>query len=129
MNETTQTEPSNGSRWSTLRKIQIIGTLAGALLTTVILIILSFHTHTGPIDAEADWMDIESALAILLTLPAVQLCQTLGCPLQPTGRWPSTLVLYSLVIVTNSFCCFLVGTIVGWLVQKRKGKRKIQSVN
>jgi hypothetical protein len=114
----------NGHPWSVVRKTQIIGTLLGLFLTIAAMLVLSFHKHKGPVDPGADYIDIAASLGMLLAWPAIQLCTLCGMDLrQPSGF--SLAVLYSLVVIINSFLSFLIGTLAGLMI-KQANKKKIK---
>lgn len=104
--------------WSIVRKAQIIGAAMGALISVGVIL---FATT----DKSSDFFDPATILVILILSPLDRICRTFGMSLTPLNApgWRECL-LATLVVITNAFICFLVGTCIGWLVEKSKPKQK-----
>jgi hypothetical protein len=91
--------------WSTIRKVQIIGASVGALFTIGVTVYF---------DVSPEFLGFSSYLYFLTSAPLFLLVGK-GC------EWP-TVVIECLVVIINLILGFLVGTFIGWLIQKFKAK-------
>lgn len=115
----------NWGGWSLIRKSQIVGVLIGALATLFpIIILLCAPAHsTKPMHGDdATALDERSALSVLVALPAILILKAIGCTsLLASNPGTTKWVLgESLVVIVNSLLSFIAGTLVGWLMGKRK---------
>lgn len=103
--------------WSIVRKAQIIGATVGALISIGVILFASSDEHP-------DIFDLAVGLLILISLPLGLICRTFRVSLtQLSGPGWREYLFAVLVIVTNAFILFLVGTCIGWLIEKVKNKR------
>jgi hypothetical protein len=100
-------------KWSIVRKAQIIGTLAGALVTVGFIIIYLTILPKG---------DIGAAMFIMwLAWPAVLVCELFGwMSLLQADAGMNLVLSWCLMIIINSFIGFLVGSIIGFIQKSVK---------
>lgn len=100
-----------------MRKAQIVGAAAGALVTIIpTLCVICF-------DRNSDWFDYPISFWLLLTVPLGAIVRIFGGTLQNGPEWLTVL----LMVVTNAFLLFMAGTIIGWLVERVKRTRNHNS--
>lgn len=93
----------NWPAWSTVRKAQFIGAIAGLLLSVVI--ILSFLA-TEP----HDFFDFFSILWRLVSALPYAIMRTIGFGIIHSGRYDISWITFSLVVIINSLLSFIVCT-------------------
>jgi predicted cobalt transporter CbtA len=107
--------------WSIVRKAQIIGASVGASISIGVIVFANSYEHL-------ELFDIAAILLILIVFPFNLICHTFGANLQSfSGSGWRECFFAVLVVITNAFILLLVGTFVGWLVDKQKNKQIFNS--
>ena len=107
----------NSRGWSVVRKAQIIGVLAGVLITLGMPLILKAYDG-GAFAFLLLWLEWE------IFSPAAVICRLFGWEWQGSSgpSWLQT----TLAALTNAVLLSLVGTLIGWIVAKfKKPQREI----
>ncbi|HWQ92295.1 MAG TPA: hypothetical protein VN673_11530 [Clostridia bacterium] len=94
-------------KWSTIQKCQVVVTAIGVFLTTSVAIIHALQMEIPKYSAVGDfvlWLGLTLATPLVL----------LGIPMHNR-----VLAAISMIAV-NALVCFVVGTLIGWLLSKLK---------
>ncbi len=105
----------NWRAWSTVRKAQLSGAIAGLLLS--VAIILSFLA-TEP----HDFFDFFSILWRLVSALPYAIMRAIGFGIIHSGRYDISWITFNLVVVINSLLSFIAGSAVGWLLKIQKSR-------
>ncbi|SRR6266542_3762092 len=111
----------NWRSWSVVRKGQILGASAGAFLTvgiTLLELITGPHEPFAPVDFAF----------MLVVLPIIQIYKMFGLTFflstdHGTGSGLA-LIPWCIMLITNSFLLFLLGTMTGWFVTVCRRSKK-----
>lgn len=109
----------NWRKWSTIRKAQVIGVAFGGIGT------IAFSLVLGVFSDPQRMFDFPAAVQFLICLPTWLLLRSIGKESVLVGNsdhWPlAPLLLMGLV---NAVLLFIVGTIAGFIIERRKNRQK-----
>ena len=107
----------NWRGWSVVRKAQVVGAAAGALITISMSLVVNAY-NGGAFAFLLLWFEWQ------IFSPAAVICRLFGWEWQGSSgpSWVQT----TLAALTNAFLLSLGGTLIGWIVGKfKKPQRKI----
>lgn len=108
--------------WSIVHKAQVVGALIGVLSTIGEPLLnalpwIEAEPHRSPIN-------IFTVTGMLVFYPTSLVCDAFGWrPFLYTGNEGPSLIVLSVAVVINCLLCMVIGTFVGFLLQRRKNRK------